>query len=161
MGSMSEIVQKLGIDASQALKALEQLDAGYAKLQSRLDSVVGTIGNYNKAVGAASKSTLAPALKSSAQAADDATKSVERLTVSTGLIARILTTQLTVSLFSKFRQELQEVAGEAAEFQKQVALITTIGDGVTFDQAAESAKNLSKEFNIPLLDATAGLYQTL
>jgi TP901 family phage tail tape measure protein len=43
-----QIQQQFGIDASQALQALQQLDTGFGQLQSRLDAVANSMQAFNR-----------------------------------------------------------------------------------------------------------------
>lgn len=156
-----EIKQTLGIDATKALETLRQLDVGFKAFEDRLTSVANAIQKYNGVSKTAQKTVLATSLSKTSTEAVRLTQNVEKLTVSTGLIARILTTQLTVSIFGKLRRELADAGREAAAFQKSIALTGTIARGATFDQIADSVRNLSDSFNLPLLEASAGVYQTL
>lgn len=153
---MDSITQTFGIDASQALKALEALDVGFAKLESRLQGVATAMGRTN--VAAKGVSNLGSAFRSNVP---EATKHVERLTTSLGLLSRVVYTQFIVRAMSQIRDAIRSTAGEAAEFQKQIALTTTIADGAQFGQIADQVKRLSNEFNLPLLETAQGLYNTL
>jgi TP901 family phage tail tape measure protein len=158
---MADITQTLGIDASQAIDALKQLDNQYAKFEARIQSVGQTILGYNKIVGTASKVSFAPALQSSAQAAQAATQKIQKLSVTWETLARVVATQLIVRTMTQIREAISEATSEAVKFQKQVALISTIADGAGFDQIAGAVRSISDNFNLPLLETAAGVYQAL
>lgn len=151
------ITQTLGIDASQALKTLAELDRGYASFEARVRSLANALQQSNgstaqqvKKLGAAFQSNIPQAVQQT-----------ERLTTSLGLLSRIAFTQVVVAGLGKVKRALQSTATDAAEFQKQVALITTIGDGAKFGEIADQVRRLSDSFNIPLLQAAEGVYNAL
>jgi len=83
-----EIKQVIGIDASGALSALQQLDSAYERHAQIIQSLAGTYSQFNKVAKDSAKGDgLARAMRSSSQAADDASKSIGNLAVSTGLTA--------------------------------------------------------------------------
>ena len=150
-----EIIQHFGIDANQAFTTLDKLDKSFANLEKRLKSSAESLRNFNNA-GAKNDTMLR-----SMQQLGDSSKHVERLTVSWEyLTSRILYTQTVVSFFGAFRRELSESVKTAEEFQRKIAEITTISD---FSQAGagSTVKNLSDQFNVPMLEEAAGLYQVL
>ena len=170
-----EIKQKLGFDVADALDALKRLDDALGKLQNRIQTFGNTLGNFNKTgdaarkVGDAFQSGFGKAAsetdklgQSVRQNLPGAVQQTERLTVSFGLLSRIAFTQAVVRGLSQLRNAIQATAAEAVRFQKSLALISTIDDsGQSLDQLGQSVKNLSDQFNIPLLEASAGLYQTI
>src|SRR5690606_31213399 len=91
-----------------------------------------------------------------------ATRESGRFTTSLELLSRVVFTQAIVRALSTLRNALKDTAAEAVEFQKQLALIRTIDDsGRSMRQLSGEVRSLSDEFNIPLLEAAAGLYQTI
>lgn len=235
-----EIKQVLGIDATQALEALKQLDRGYLTFEDRIKSVAGTLDDHNRrskqaiadfkemasAANAAAKalakvnkaqsgggstssrsttrSSSTPSktkLLSGADAADafnkllgkssqeavsaqlnaerqlldsvrrvaqgtksnlgEAEQATKSWTISWETLSRVVVTQLIVRALSQIRDLLRESVSDAIQFQKQIALITTIADGASFDQIAEGVRKISDNFNLPLLETAAGVYNAL
>ncbi|PQO27389.1 phage tail tape measure protein [Blastopirellula marina] len=163
-----KITQEIGIDATKALEALAKLDAGFQTFEKRLDSVYQRMSLFNKNAGRTVSAMKNVANGSKAVGAafkrdiPQATQAVERLTVSWGLMARIVTTQLIVRALSQMRRTFEETGEAAVRFQRQVALIRTIDNsGASFDKLATSVRNLSDSFNVSLDDAGAGVYQAL
>jgi TP901 family phage tail tape measure protein len=90
------------------------------------------------------------------------TRESGRFTTSLELLSRVVFTQAIVRALSTIRNSFKATAAEAIEFQRQLALIRTIDDsGRSLSQLSSEVRALSDEFNIPLLDAAAGLYQTI
>jgi len=154
---MSEIIQKLGFDAGQAIQELQRLDGTMQRFENRLGQSTRAFGAFNKAgqgitqAGAAFKSQV-PAMVAQTQ----------RLTTSLGLLSRIVFTQAIVRGLSTLRNAFKATAGEAADFQAVIARITTINDGgQSFSQLGDAVRKLSDDFNIPLLEAAEGLYQSI
>ncbi|WP_254506512.1 phage tail tape measure protein [Anatilimnocola floriformis] len=186
---MTEIVQRMGFDASNALAAIAALDSGLNKLQQSFANLGQTIGQFNNtaknfataasgmassvqtSLGNATKATqqfgtstqqqLGAAAQAFNQNVPQAVQHTERLTTSLGLLSRIVYTQAIIRALSQLRNALQDTAKSAIDFQKQVALTTTIADGAKFDEIAVSVRKLSDEFNIPLLQATEATYNAL
>lgn len=168
---MSEITQSLGFDASQALQALKKLDTGLANLQTRLKSTSAVLAQFNKsatpaAINSFASATQAATAKVASSAKSNmavATQSVERLTVSMGLLSRVVTTQLIVSAFGKIRREIAGAATDAIKFETTLAEINTLAEGSlgTIDQFGARIRELSDAFNTPAEDVAKGVYETL
>ena len=100
--------------------------------------------------------------QASKQAAADVQSSASRMTTSFALLSRIVFTQAIVRALSQLRNLFRNTATEAIAFQKSLALITTIDDsGQSLTQLGAAVRQISDQFNIPLLQTTAGLYQTI
>jgi TP901 family phage tail tape measure protein len=153
---MDNIKQTFSIDATQALATIAQLDKEFQRLASALNGVASQMGKVNSVTKQADK--LGAAFKSNIPQAVEHT---ERLTTSLGLLSRVVFTQAIVRGLNVLRNTLEDTAKSAVDFQKQVALTTTIADGAKFDEIAGAVRRLSDEFNIPLLQSAAGVYQAL
>lgn len=151
-----KIEQQFSIDVVQALKALDELDRGYQKIENRLASLSKALSGVNQSTVQVDK--LGKAFNDNVPAAVQQT---ERLTTSLGLLSRIAFTQAVVRGLSILRNTLQDTAERAADFQKQIALTQTIADGASFDKIAASVRKLSDEFNLPLLQTAEGVYNAL
>jgi hypothetical protein len=152
----AEIRQVFGIDASQALATLAQLDKGYESLAAK----VRLLADASKGLNGTARqvSTLGAAVKTHVPAS---TEQVGRLTTSLQLLSRVVFTQAIVRGLSQLRNAITHTAQSAVEFQKQIALTTTIADGVKLDEIAAQVRRLSDQFNIPLLEAAEGVYNAL
>lgn len=97
------------------------------------------------------------------QSAGSATNNVQRLTITFGTLARIITTQLTVRAFASFIQGVRTATEDAIEFQKRLAEIGSIATNEfkDLDTAAETVRRISDAFNQPLGEVQEGLYQVI
>lgn len=137
-----------GADAEAAFDSLLGKRSNEA-VKAQLAAERQMIDSYRRIGGAAKKEM------------GDAEKSTSKLTVSWETLARVVATQLIVRAMSAIRDVLREAVSEAIQFQKQVALITTIADGASFGQIADGVRAISDNFNIPLLEAAQGVYNAL
>ena len=232
-----EIKQSIGIDVSQALSALQQIDKSYADFETRIAGVITKLDAQNKMAGktvaalkqirseaeAAAKALdrlnktqsksatgttsggttrqARPKLLSGDSAADamnqllggpsaqkitqqkaaadslisslrnvgstaqnemkKAESATQKWTISWETLTRVVATQLIVRALSQIRNAINQAVDDAIEFQRQVALIQTIAGGTGFSEIAKSVREISDNFNIPLLDAAKGVYQAL
>jgi TP901 family phage tail tape measure protein len=149
-----QIVNTIGYDVSQAITALRQ--------------ITEATNIYNKSVVGLGKSlrqnnNIQPNFKPIQSDLRRTTQGVEHLTVSWGLLARIVTTQLTVSAFGKFRRELAESVQDAIAFQNALARIQTIADGSLggLQNLGIEVRKVSDQFAIPLTDVAGGLNEVI
>lgn len=148
----SAMLSRLANNATKANATLDSLNA--APATSSLNSLGAASQSASSKFAAASKSMQA---SSAATAA-----SIGRLTTSTQLLSRIAFTQFAIRGLNTIRTEFEDAAKGAADFEKQIALITTIDNsGTPFETIASNVRNLSDQFNIPLLETAAATYQTL
>lgn len=152
-----KITQHFGIEAQQALQALQALDAGFAKLEDRFRNLSNAVGGVNQAgrglsnFGGKAKKDL-----------DDAANSANRLTTSLQLLSRIVFTQAVVRGLSQIRSTFRETTQAAVEFQRQIAQTQIIDEaGRSFEQLADAARQLSDEANIPLQQTAEGFNQVI
>ena len=161
---MSDIVQNLGFDVSQALDALKILDGSLGQLQNRLQSMGGTFGAFNSSGSAADAAAkaLGNSLRSDVTSgAAAAQASVERMTVSLGLMSRIVTTQFIVRAMSQLRNEIRSTLDSTLAFEKALSEIQTIDSGRSLESLGVEVRKLSDEFNVPLLQAAKADYDAL
>ena len=156
------IEQRYGLDASQALAMLQQLDSAYAKHGANLDALASKMQAFNNSSGATSAAAknVGAGFQSGMGQAVAATN---QLTVSWGLMARIVTTQLVVRGLSELRTELKDAITSAVEFGTRVAEIGTIANGTlgSNSQIAAGIHKLSDEFGIAQDDLAKGTYQAI
>jgi len=152
-----EIKQTFTIDAAQSLQALRDLNAEFQSLSKTLDTVATSMGGFNR------KSGVERAAKVMGTSVKETTAQVERLTVSWGLLSRVVTTQAIVSEFRRFRAVTAQAVTDAIQFQTQLAQIGTISDGQlgSLEQIGDSVRGISDAYNLGLSDTASGLYETL
>ena len=106
-------------------------------------------------------------IKTGMDEASDATKKArghtEKFTISWQTISRVVMTQMIVRAMSQVRDALHEAAEASIEFQQHIAEIQTVAPqiGGTFASLSNEAAEFAKQFNVPLAQATEGLYQTI
>lgn len=140
-------------------------------VQSATNSVVATTSAANQAANAmraagSAGQTAGQRVAAGAQQASRgltiAAKDAKQFSTSLKLLSRIVYTQAIIRALTALRTALRKAGGDAIEFQKQLALTRTIDDsGRSLQQLSTSVRGISNEFNIPLLEVAAGLYQTI
>lgn len=161
--STSQLLSRLASNATKAAAALNTLggSSGTGKIQgfaAAYNNVGAAVNTAAASVAAGSKSIVASTAAAGTQGAANA----DRLTTSLKLLSRITFTQAVVRALSTLRNTLKDVAGEAVDFQKKVALIQTIDQsGQSADQLKNSIRSLSDAFNVPQLEVADALYQTI
>ena len=179
---MSDITQKLGVDASGVVSGLETANAAIDKHLQKLDQLgkgYGNIGSgsatrnlenaakaHERVSKAAEKSARSSNQfnKSFSNGAKQSQSSVSRLTSDFARMSRTLGVAISVgSGMSLIRRELTNGVSGAARFQRGLAEIQTIAPNLRGDigSLAGRVRNLSDEFNAPLDNVTEGLYQTI
>lgn len=152
-----EIKQDLGFDAGPALKTLQQLDNSLAQFEKRLASTGNALSQFNQ-----HGVTVKNFGRITSEEAVKLNQHFGRLTTSVQLLSRIVYTQFIIRTMSQLRDAFRSAAGDAIQFQRSLALIQTIDDsGRSMEQLGAQARSISEQFNIPLLEVTAGLYQTI
>lgn len=143
-------------------------------LKSLSSSASRTATNLNKISGTSLQS-LPQSLRDASSAANTTERNLDRmntqlresannttrLTVSFETMARIVTTQVIVRALSQIRDAFRESVSQAIQLQRQVALISTIAGGIGQGQITQDVLDLSTTFNIPLLEAAEGLYNSI
>ncbi len=158
---MSEIKQTLGFDASQAIAELQKLDNAMANFEKRLQSTAAASSSFNTASQRIGKSFQNVSSQSFA-ASQAVQQNVGRMTTSLQLLSRIVFTQAVIRGFRLIEQNLTATANRAADLQAALGRIATIDTSNTsIAQLQEQVKDISSQFNIPLLTTAEGLYQTI
>jgi TP901 family phage tail tape measure protein len=99
---------------------------------------------------------------SMATAATSVANNSQRMTTSLALLSRIAFTQAVVRGLSQMRRAFEETASQAIKLQDALAEIKTIDySGKSLSQLSADVQGISDSFNIPILQAAEGLYQTL
>ena len=148
----STMLGKLAGNATKATASLNTVSA--AKGTAALSALGAASTSASNKVAASSQSIAA---SNAATAA-----SIGRLSTSAQLLSRVVFTQAIVRALSTIRRSFQQTAEEAVGFQRSIALIQTIDNsGQSFEQVANSVRDLSSAFNLPLLETAKGVYQTI
>ena len=143
--------QNSAANATAAATAASQLAQQLTAAGATAQSASVRIGNAMARVGVQSNQT-----------ANQVHQNVQRMTVSLGLLNRIVFTQTIVRALSQLRNAFRATVSDAVKFQQQIALIQTIDDsGASFEALGNNIRSISDQFNIPLLEVAAGLYQTI
>lgn len=172
------IQQSFGLDASQALEALNQLDSAFSRFAATIKDSAASFKSFNASaaktvsalggLGSSSASTASKVTASNSrvgssfqQTSAQSVAAIDRMTVSLALINRVIATQLVVRALNQLRRSFQDTAEEAVNFQRQIArslTITTSGENIS--QLSDSVLRLSNTLNLPLLSVAAGQYRT-
>lgn len=150
------ITQVLGFDASSALSTLAKLDTAMATLENRLNTLSVALNRFN-----GNANTLPTQLTNINGAANNAAAGVSKLSVSWETLVRVVATQAIVRALNAIRNAFADSIEEAIAFQRAVARIQTIANGASFGDIAEGVRSISDNFNIPLLETVAGVYQAV
>ena len=135
------------------------LPPGMEAEAKRLDAALKSAGQAGADAGGK--------IKTGMDHASDATKKArghtEKFTISRQTISRVVMTQMIVRAMSQIRDALHEAAEASIEFQQHIAEIQTVAPqiGGTFASLSNEAAEFAKQFNVPLAQATEGLYQTI
>jgi len=125
----------------------------------RLDAALQSAG----ASGADAGGKIKGGMDDAAEATDKAKQHGDHLTVTFGTLGRIVVTQVIVRAMSQIRDALREAVAESIEFQRHIAEIRAIAPqlGGSFTQLTSEAAEFAKQFNIPLMESSEGLYETI
>ncbi|MEX0938327.1 MAG: phage tail tape measure protein, partial [Pirellulales bacterium] len=145
---------KIGRDTARVLGTLNKRTGGTTN--SPLGDTKAQTAQANALIDSANK--IGPAVERNMR---QAARSTRELTISWETMSRVVVTQLIVRTMSQIRDAFRASVREALEFERAIARVTTIAPGTSIAEAGVAARNLSDEFNIDLLDSTAGLYQAL
>jgi len=148
---MPEITQKLGFDASSAIRSL-------GNLSKRLDAANQSLVNFKGTAGGS-----VAGLTNVNTALDKGTVSANKFSVSLGTITRVLQTQLIVRGLNLVLNALKEATGEARELGLAIAEIQTIAGGGlgTNQKITQDVIEISNAIGKPAKDIAEGVYQTL
>lgn len=159
---MPAITQKLGFDASGAVR-------GLSNLTGRLNEANASLSNLNRTAGKYSDSSLVQYGVKSARSMDTLGKSVDKtkkkaegLIFTWQTITRVLGVQLVVRSLNLFTQQLSEGITKAKEFGLAIEEIQTIsGRGQTSEALAADILAVSDALGVGAQDLAEGYYQTL
>lgn len=154
---MADIVQKLGFDASKALRSI-------GNLNKRLKEGTEALKKYKRAadsVGAGGAS--AAGLNKTQKSVDDTKSKVNSLTVSWKTMVRVIQTQIALRSFNMLLSNLKEATENARQLGLALAEVQTIGQGMNIGtgQLTAGILALSDAMGKAPTDLAEGLYQTL
>jgi len=155
--AISSFNRRAGNSGKAFDKAIKSADAYNQTLQTLATGGLTNVANQSQQLSGALKQFG----RSSQQSMNAAAKSTQNFVISWETLSRVVMTQFIVRAMSQFRDAVSAATEEAIDFQRQVALITTIASDTGFDQIATSVRNISDSFNLPLLDTAKGVYQAL
>ncbi len=135
------------------------LPPGMEAETQRLNDALKTVGTTATDTG----SKIKDAGTSGGEGIKDADDQTSKFVVTWGTLSRVVMTQLIVRAMSQIRDALREAVEQSIEFQRRIAEVQTIAPqiGGGFAQLTSEVAEFAKQFNIPLKEATEGLYQTL
>lgn len=166
---MPDVTQRFILEAADTLRTLDLLDRRFSRLAQTLTQINATgfnatanqvsanLNNISQAVNTASV-RASQSLRETSQAG---VRSARELTVSWETMARVVTTQFIVRSLSQLRNAFTESTQTAIEFQRAISQVQTIAAGATFAELSNQVRAVSDSFNIPVVEAAQGLYQTL
>jgi TP901 family phage tail tape measure protein len=145
---MPDLNQKLGFDASGAVKSLGDLAAALGNANQALI-------NFNNSANKSGSKLPGNAKKTAAATKD--------LTVSFKTLFRVFQAQVFIRGFNAITSSIKEAITEAVKFRLRIAEIQSIGHdlGQTNDQLSDSVLRLSASLGKSAEDVAEGLYQVL
>ena len=135
------------------------LPPGMEAETKRLDAALKSAGT----AGADAADKIKTGMNDAADQTAKATGHTNKWVVSWETLGRVVMTQAIVRAMSQIRDALREAVAESIDFQRRIAEIQTVAPrlGGSFNQLTSEAAQFAKQFNIPLAQASEGLYQTI
>ena len=151
----SDIIQKLGFDATSAIAEIGRLKSAMASLNNETTGLASKVNSFN--------STKAnKQLKNLGQSAKQAGKGFHDLTISWTTLLRDVTTRVALGGFNKIIEALKEGTKAAIEFGIRIAEIGTIaGRGANLGAIKKDILAISSLTGRGASDVAEGFYQTL
>ncbi len=134
---------------------INQLGLSLSAFNANMKSTTQGLQGFGSAAGAGLQNLGAN------QSLKQATKQVQSFTVSWGMMARIVSTQLLVRSLSAFRSELGESFQSAMDLEKRVSEIRAISPNESRKTIASDIVGLSTKYNAPLDDTAEAKYETI
>jgi TP901 family phage tail tape measure protein len=157
--SMSKMGSGPAMPAQPAATSSFWLPSGMEAEARRLNDALRSVGTSATEMGG----KLKDGGTKGKEALDEADDSAKKFVVTWGTISRVVMTQFVVRAMSQIRDALREAVAESIEFQRRVAEVQTVAPkiGGSFAALTSEAAEFAKAFNIPLAQATEGLYETI
>jgi TP901 family phage tail tape measure protein len=171
---MAEIIEKVGFETSQAVTALNNLDAALKGVNRRLTnfnkkasettgaSASKALDNVSKSAEKA-KSSVVDAGKALAQTGKQGSAAVQKISIGFTGLAKALVAREAVQALNALKNTILESADAASEFELSVARISNIaeGPGSGIDQLTQSLGDLSVELGRPSTEVAAAAFEAL
>lgn len=180
VATMRANLNSIPASASRANKALAPIVAQLNAVSRAANAVPRTIqaptisggasGNFTSAAqqqsaaiqnAVAANQQLQTGLNNTGQAGANA---AQRISIGFDSVARIIISRLVTQALGSLVRALSEAVEGSRELERSIAGIQTIlpNDGFRgADQLSDQLKEISNSFNIPILEVSAGLYQTV
>ena len=164
---MSDINQRIGLDAQGAIQTLSQFDTALKKANRAIEAMVRLgdkdLINFNPATASLAQYTAA------AQKASAATKGLGtsgktatvELTATFATMAKVVQTQLVVRGVTALKTSLEEATQVAADLQIKVAEIFNISSGTSLEAIDSEVKSLSISLGKDLGETSKAVFQAL
>jgi TP901 family phage tail tape measure protein len=91
----------------------------------------------------------------------NATKATNSFLVSFETLSRVVATQAIVRGLNLIRTAVGDSFSDNLEFVRSISEISTIADGESFSRIASQVRQVSDEFNIPLLESAQAKYEAI
>lgn len=169
---MAEITQRLGFDATQAISALQALDAALKPVNRKLAAFNASANQTGAQAMASSLSSLSSSAQSAntslTNTASNFTKTGEAgkraatdITVSWETMVRVVQTQIIVRALNAGIRAFGDSADAAADFQEKVARIAGIVGGAegSIENLSASLKDLAVEIGRPIDEVAGAAYE--
>lgn len=174
IGQITAQVNKGAISAQEALGVINQVAAGQAGVwegaAARIASATSRIRGATAATEEDLESELSGMTMSIRELEDETTRAAAsgqrattRLIIGWQELGRLFLIQSLHTLVRKFFDAMHSAIQETAEFQVRISELRTISQGanISFDQWADSIRNVAMSYGISQADAAEGAYQAL
>lgn len=170
-GGIADLIQKQKITADRANQIIAQISGGQTSVLSGVEARVGSMARAMKSAqddlnsfnvdGPAGK--MAALSSSFVEAEERGKASSKGILISWQAMGRLFVIQALHSVVRAFMNEIQNSIDTAAQWQIKISEIRTITQDqpLAFDEWSRSVRKLSDEFGNPILEVTAGLYETI
>lgn len=170
------LTQVLGFDASQAIQSINLVNGSLKALTDNLQAAANAAAAFNgskvdsafKRAGTAAGNAAGNFQKAgqaaqnfgqqAGQGVNQASGDIDRFSKQLSTIGTVLKTQFILQGFNQIRGAIREGIGDAVDFQKAVAEVSTISSQ-SFEQLEESIKLDASAFGFDVLDVAEAKYQ--
>lgn len=169
---MTDITQRLGFDAAQAIKSLTDLSVAINTVNAGLVSMKYAAQGANLGPVQASAVASAAALSALNKQAAAATATLgamgtagagaaQKVAVGFETMARVVQTQLIVRGLRQLIDAFFDASEAAGEFERTIARTVTIAGGATFDELSVQVRQLAIDIGKPIEEVSEAAFQTL
>lgn len=170
-GGISDLIASQQITAQRADQIVKEISQGtigvYAGAEARVARLVRTFNDAQDKLNKLSTAKTREELNALGGNLDDLGKKAEKSALSLDItwktVARLFVIQVLHTMVREFIHSIQDAIDKAAQWQIKISEIRTISQNVplSFDDWARSVRRLSDEFGNPIMDVTAGTYETI